>query len=226
MTRDLHFKRRPARSGKTGSVVVFLHGYGADGDDLLNLADPLGQHMPDTVFIAPDAPERCAAAPMGYQWFPIPWIDGSSEEEASAKALEAVKDLDVFISRVLEQEGVGPDRLIVFGFSQGAMLALRTLPLRDEPIAGIVACSGRLLDPDSFAETVLSRPPVLLMHGDKDDVVPPGYFNEAGQALEKAGFEVYGHVMEGTGHAISPDGLSVALAFMMARLGIEAPAEG
>jgi len=221
MTRELHFKRRPPVSGETKSVVVLLHGYGADGDDLLGLADPLGPHMPDTAFIAPDAPQDCAGAPMGFQWFPIPWIDGSTDEEASEAALKAVQDLDAFITRILEQEGVSPERMVVFGFSQGAMLALRTLPLRDVAIAGIVACSGRLLDPESFAETVLSKPPVLLIHGDQDEMVAPGHFNEAGDALEKAGFETYGHVMEGTGHVISPDGLSVALAFMMAKLGIE-----
>lgn len=221
MTRELQFKRRPAASGQTKSVVVFLHGYGADGDDLLGLADPLSPHMPDTVFIAPDAPQDCDGAPNGFQWFPIPWIDGSTEEEASEAALKAVQDLDAFVSQILAQEGIEPSQLLIFGFSQGAMLALRTLPLRDVPVAGIVACSGRLLDPDSFAETVLSKPPVLLMHGDQDEMVSPGHFNEAGEALEKAGFKVFGHVMEGTGHGISPDGLSVSLAFMMAQLGIE-----
>lgn len=223
MTRELQFKRRPAASGTTKSVVIFLHGYGADGSDLLGLADPLSPHMPDTVFIAPDAPQDCDGAPNGFQWFPIPWIDGSTDEEASEAALNAVQDVDAFVSQVLDQEGIAADQLIVFGFSQGAMLALRTLPLRDKPICGVVACSGRLLDPESFAETVLSKPPVLLMHGDQDDVVAPGHFNEAGEALEKAGFEVFGHVMEGTGHGISPDGLSVALAFMMAKLGLDAP---
>jgi phospholipase/carboxylesterase len=220
MSRELQFKRRPPMSGEVNSVVVFLHGYGADGADLLGLADPLGPHMPDTAFIAPDAPDKCTSNPMGYQWFPIPWIDGSSEEEASAAALQAVKDVDAFIAQALAQEEITPDQLVVFGFSQGAMLALRTLVLRDEAIAGIVACSGRVLDPGSFAETVRARPPVLLMHGDQDDVVPPGHFNEAGQVLEQAGFEVYGHVMEGTGHGIAPDGLSVALTFMADKLGI------
>ena len=70
------------KSGEVDSLVVFLHGYGADGADLLGLADPLSEHLPNTVFVAPNAPERCIGNPMGYQWFPIPWIDGSSEEEA------------------------------------------------------------------------------------------------------------------------------------------------
>jgi len=220
MSRELQFKRRPPVSGDVKSVVVFLHGYGADGADLLGLADPLGPHLQDTAFIAPDAPDKCTGNPMGFQWFPIPWIDGSSEEEASAGALQAVKDVDAFIAQILAQEEISPDQLVVFGFSQGAMLALRTLVLRDEPVAGIVACSGRVLDPESFAGTVRARPPVLLMHGDQDEVVPPGHFNEAGQVLEAAGFEVYGHVMQGTGHGIAPDGLSVALTFMADKLGI------
>ncbi|MFV2002746.1 MAG: alpha/beta hydrolase, partial [Paracoccaceae bacterium] len=79
MTVKLHSARRAATSGTTKSVVVFVHGYGADGADLLGLADPLAPHMPDTVFIAPDAPERCTTNPAGYQWFAIPWLDGASE---------------------------------------------------------------------------------------------------------------------------------------------------
>lgn len=223
MTRELQFKRRPAASGEARQVVIFLHGYGADGADLLGLADPLAPHMPDAVFIAPDAPDACAGNPAGFQWFPIPWMDGSSDEEASEGALQAVKDVDGFVEQVMAQEGVGPEGVVVFGFSQGAMIALRTLPLRDAPIAGIVACSGRLLDPESFAETVISKPPVLLMHGDQDEMVPVGHFNEAGEALQAAGFDVFGHIMQGTGHGIAPDGLSAALTFMVDRFGIRPP---
>jgi phospholipase/carboxylesterase len=221
MTRELAFKRRPAASGVTKSVVLFLHGYGADGADLLGLADPLGPHMRDTAFIAPDAPEKCAGNPFGYQWFPIPWLDGSSEAEMVAGVVSAAEDIDAFIGQVLEQEGITPDRLIVFGFSQGSMMALHVVPRRAEVIAGLVAFSGRVLDPENFAEGILSRPPVLLVHGDQDEMVPPEHFREAGLALEAAGFDVYGHVMEGTGHGIAPDGLSVALTFMAERLGLD-----
>ena len=220
MTRELVFKRRPAASGETKSVVVFLHGYGADGADLLGLADPLAPHLRDTVFIAPDGPEPCASNPAGFQWFPIPTIDGSSEEDMDDGADQAARDINAFLDQVLEQEGIGPDQLIVFGFSQGTMMALDVLPRRREPVAGLVAFSGRILDPQEFASHVISRTPVLLVHGDQDEMVPPGHFNEAGEVLSQAGFEVYGHVMEGTGHGISPDGLSVALTFMAAQLGI------
>lgn len=220
MTRTLEFKRKEAASGETKSVVVFLHGYGADGGDLLNLSDPLAPHMPDTTFIAPDAPENCIGNPFGYQWFPIPWLDGSSQEAADEGAARAHADIDAFLDQVMVDEDIEPHQLIVFGFSQGTMMALRVLSQREDEIAGIVAFSGRLLEPEMFAERVTVRPPVLLVHGDQDDMVPPQHMQEAGTILEEAGFKVYGHVQKGTGHGIANDGLSVALSFMADRLQI------
>ena len=220
MTRILESKRREAASGTTKSVVVFLHGYGADGADLLGLADPLSEHMPDTTFIAPDAPEKCLGNPMGYQWFPIPWLDGSSEEDSMRGVEMATGDINAFLDQVLEDEGIEPSQLIVFGFSQGTMMSLRVLPRRDEPIAGLVAFSGRMLEPDQFAENVVSKLPILLVHGDQDDMVPPGHFSESGEVLQAAGFETYGFIMKGTGHGIAMDGLSVALSFMLDNLGL------
>lgn len=220
MTRILESKRREAASGTTKSVVVFLHGYGADGADLLGLADPLSEHMPDTTFIAPDAPEKCLGNPMGYQWFPIPWLDGSSEEDSMRGVEMASEDINAFLDQVLEDEGITPSELIVFGFSQGTMMSLRVLPRRDETIAGLVAFSGRMLEPDQFAENVVSKLPILLVHGDQDDMVPPGHFSESGEVLQEAGFETYGFIMKGTGHGIAMDGLSVALSFMLDKLGL------
>lgn len=221
MTRALEAQRRAPLSGETQSCVVFLHGYGANAADLMGQADPLAEHLPDTLFIAPDAPEACAGAPMGFQWFPIPWIDGSSEEESSAGLERAAADLDAFLDGVMVEEDLLPEQMIVLGFSQGTMMALHVIPRREDPIAGIVAFSGRLLDPELLADEVVSRPPVLLIHGDRDDVVPPQSLPQAAEALQGAGWkEVYAHVMKGTGHGIAPDGLSVALAFMRDRLGM------
>ena len=221
MTRGLNAQRREALSGETRSVVVFLHGYGANGADLLGLADPLGEHLPDTLFVAPDAPESCAGAPFGYQWFPIPWIDGSSEEEAARGMQAAVEDLNAFLDALMVDEDVLPEQVVLFGFSQGTMMSLHVAPRREEPVAAVVGFSGRLLQPESLEDEVVSRPPVLLIHGDQDDVVPPQSLPEAGNALTAVGFEVYAHVMRGTAHGIAPDGLSVALAFIRDKLGIE-----
>jgi len=198
-----------------------LHGYGANAADLIGLADPLADHMPDTLFISPDAPEECLGAPMGRQWFPIPWIDGSSEEESKAGLERAAADLDAFLDGVMVDEDLLPEQVMVLGFSQGTMMALHVVPRREDPIAGIVAFSGRLLEPELLADETQSRPPVLLIHGDADDVVPPESLPQAAEALQEAGWkEVYAHFMKGTGHGIAPDGLQVALAFMRDRFGM------
>jgi phospholipase/carboxylesterase len=220
MTRVLNAGRKEALSGETRSAVIFLHGYGANGADLLGLADPLSEHMPDTMFIAPDAPEACAGAPFGFQWFPIPWIDGSSEEESRQGLYRAAEDLNAFLDAVMVDEDLLPEQVMLFGFSQGTMMSLHVAPRREDPVAGICAFSGRLLEPELVADEAECRPAVLLVHGDQDDVVPVQSLPQAAEALQEAGWkEVYAHIMEGTAHGIAPDGLSVALAFMRERLG-------
>ncbi|WP_373945000.1 alpha/beta hydrolase [Paracoccus marcusii] len=216
MTEPLQSARRGPE--KAGSVVVFLHGYGADGTDLLGLSEPLAPHLPMTAFYAPDAPEPSRNNPMGFQWFPIPWLDGSSEVDARISMGQSVTALNEFLDTVLAAEELTPDRMVLVGFSQGTMMALHVAPRRDVAVAGVVGFSGRLLTPEVLAEEARVKPPVLLIHGDQDEVVPFDDMSLAGQTLQEAGFTVYGHVMQGTGHGISPDGLSVALAFLKEHL--------
>ena len=208
-------RRGPARAT---SLLVFLHGYGANGADLMGLAEPLAPHLPGTAFLAPDAPEACAVNPGGLQWFPIPWLDGSSEAEARAGIEAAADDLGRFLEAALAAEGLAPSRLALLGFSQGAMLALHLAPRLSRPIAAVVGVSGRLVMPERLAAETVSRPPVMLIHGDQDEVVPFSALSEAGRALDAAGFDVSAYVMRGTGHGIAPDGLSAALAFLKPRL--------
>jgi phospholipase/carboxylesterase len=217
--RELQFGRKAALAEQAKSMVVFLHGYGADGADLLGLADPLGPHLPDTVFLAPDAPEPCRGSPMGRQWFPIPWIDGSAEIQAEQGLAQATGDLNAWLDAQLATEGIRADRLCLVGFSQGAMMALHVAPRRDVAIAGVVAIAGRLLAPETLAAQVVVKPPILLIHGDQDPVVPFEDMARAGQALVAAGFDTYGHVMRGTGHGIAQDGLQASLAFLVDRIG-------
>ncbi|MBV0890605.1 dienelactone hydrolase family protein [Paracoccus sp. Z118] len=216
MVRKLQSDRRGPE--KASSVVVLLHGYGADGADLLGLADPLSPHLPGTAFHAPDAPEPSINNPMGRQWFPIPWLDGSTEAQAREAMGRSVEDLNHYLDEVLKAEGLTADRMVVVGFSQGTMMALHVVPRRAEAVAGIVGFSGRLLAPELLDEVTV-KPPVLLVHGDQDQMVPFADMGLAGDALTGAGFTVYSHVMKNTGHGISPDGLGVALAFIRQCLG-------
>jgi len=219
MTRVLNSRRKETISGSTRSVIVFLHGYGANGADLLSIADVLAEHLPDTLFIAPDAPETSPGNPTGYQWFPIPWLDGSSEEEAKLSMEAACSDLNYFLDALIVDEDILPEQVALFSFSQGTMMSLHVAPRREDSFAGLVAFSGRLLEPELLSDEVQNKPPVLLIHGDQDDVVPPASISEAAVGLEKAGFkEVFAHVMKGTGHGIDQDGLSVALAFLRDKL--------
>ena len=218
MTRKLVSDRKGAPKGQAKSIVVFLHGYGADGADLLGLAQPLAPHLPGTAFYAPNAPERCTGNPFGYQWFPIPWLDGSSEEAAKAGLEAASADLNAFLDQILTDEGLGTEALALVGFSQGTMMSLHVAPRRAEALAGIVGFSGRLLQPERLEAELVSRPPVLLVHGDADEVVPIQSLGDAADALDHAGFEVYAHVSKGTAHGIAHDGLSLALSFLRDKL--------
>jgi phospholipase/carboxylesterase len=219
MTRQLASERVGPSPGQAASVVVFLHGYGADGADLLGLANPLTPRLPGAAFYSPDAPERCVGTPFGRQWFPIPWMDGSSEAQAAASLQTSAADLDAFLDGVLAAEGLGPERLALVGFSQGTMISLHVAPRRGRAIAGVVGFSGRLLAPERLATEARARPPVQLIHGDADPVVPFAEMSRAEAALKGAGFSVECHVMRGTPHGIAPDGLGAALDFLQRRLG-------
>ena len=218
MTVILDSNRVNSRSGVDSSLVIFLHGYGANGNDLLGLAAQLSEHLPDTVFLAPDAPETCSVNPGGFQWFPIPWIDGSTEEESERGLLRATEDLQMFITQSMEEEGLSEAETILIGFSQGTMMALHVGPRMVDSILGIIGFSGRILNPESLLEDCKSKPPTLLIHGDQDDVVPFSSLSTAESTLQECGFEVETHVMEGTGHGISPDGLLACLNFILLQL--------
>ena len=211
--------RREAASGKGNALIVLVHGYGADGNDLIGLADPLAPHLPDAIFVAPNAPQKCTNNPMGYQWFPIPWLDGSTEQAAADGMRQAVVALNAYLDDLEKSEGIAPDRTILVGFSQGTMMSLHVAPRRERSFAGVVGFSGRLLDPELLDKEVISKPPVVLIHGDQDDVVPTSSMPLAASQLGNAGFDVTTHLSQGTGHGIAPDGLQVAYQFIAKHLG-------
>jgi phospholipase/carboxylesterase len=210
--------RREAQSGEALSLVIFLHGYGADGNDLIGIGDALAEHLPNTIFLAPDAPERSAMNPMGRQWFPIPRLDGSTEAQMTAGFAAAEDALNRWLDEVAEETGIPAAQTALVGFSQGTMMALHVGPRRHDTLAGIVGFSGRLLVPERLGAEAISRPPILLVHGDSDDMVAPESMEEARIALAAARFDVATHMSRGVGHGIAQDGLSLALRFLRDRL--------
>ncbi|SOH92291.1 phospholipase/carboxylesterase [Monaibacterium marinum] len=200
--------RRDAASGEASALVILLHGFGSDGNDLIGLADPLAPHLPDVTFVAPNAPQKCSVNPMGYQWFPIPWMDGSSEVEMGQGFASSTDILNAYLDEMAEE--FPAERTILIGFSQGTMMSLHVGPQRAAQLAGVIGFSGRLMRPEGLSGAV-SKPPIQLIHGDADEVVPPSSMPEAEKALKAAGFDVSSHVSPGVGHGIAPDGLSLAL---------------
>tara|TARA_R110002096_G_scaffold139147_6_gene293344 strand:- start:21492 stop:22142 length:651 start_codon:yes stop_codon:yes gene_type:complete len=216
MTLTNHIKQ--AVSGKADSLVIFLHGYGADGNDLLGLADPLREHLPNTMFMSPDAPNNCGLNPVGFEWFPIPRMDGSSQAQAEAGRDAAVVVLNAFLDEVAVQTGIPASRTFLLGFSQGCMMSLHVAPRRPDALAGVIGMSGMLVAPEMLAAQAIQKPPILLVHGDQDDVVPYAEMAKAADVLTVAGFEVFALTSKGTAHGIAPDGLGAALQFIQQNL--------
>jgi len=214
MTQPLSLSARgfgPADGDQPDSLVVFLHGYGADGNDLLGLAPEWAGGLPRTMFVSPNAPFPCEASPLGYQWF---GFENRDAETLLAGACAAATMLDAFLDDLLKAHGLPANRLALVGFSQGTMMALHVAPRRAEALAGIVGYSGALLAPERLAGEGRSRPPVLLIHGDADPVVPYGALAAAAAGLAAAGIPVTAETRPGLPHAIDPVGLALGLRFL------------
>lgn len=201
----------PTSGGSARQLVILLHGYGADGEDLIGLAPYIARLLPDAAFLAPNAPERCAMQPMGFQWW---GIESFSQEERLAGAERCAPVLNAFIEAELERYGVEEGQLALVGFSQGTMMALHVGLRRTRPVAGIVGYSGALVAPERLPEEIQSKPPVLLVHGDRDELLPPDSTLEAVQGLSLAGVNVEWHLSQGVAHAIAQDGLDLGAAFL------------
>lgn len=202
----------PAGGGAARQLVVLLHGVGADGDDLIGLAPHLAQVLPQAAFVAPNAPFASDMAPMGYQWFSLQQRD---PQQLYWGAEGARGPLDRFLDAELERLGLSERDLALVGFSQGTMMALHTALRRAQPVAGIVGFSGIVIAPERLAREIASRPPVLLVHGQADPVVPFAALEAAARSLGDLQVPVEQLARPGLGHSIDQDGLRAAMAFLV-----------
>lgn len=211
MALSLNGPRLPAAGGaKADRLVVFLHGYGADGNDLISLGAHWQRLLPTAAFVSPNAPEPCPGSP-GYQWFGITRL---APEEMARGVERAAPVLNAFLDAELDRLGLDASRLALVGFSQGTMMSLHVGLRRKTPPIAIVGYSGVLAAPDKLGAEIVGRPPVLLVHGDADQVIPVQALHVSANALGANGIPVRWHVSRGIGHGIDPDGLELAGRFL------------
>jgi len=209
----------PASGGPARQLVVLLHGLGADGADLIDLAPHWAAALPDAAFVAPNAPEPCDMAPFGRQWFSLQ-DRAPARVEAGLRAVRPV--LDAFLERELTRHALPPEALALVGFSQGCMLALFAGLRMGRGPAAILGYSGALVAPESLATEALARPPVLLVHGEADEVVPAARSRAAESALRAAGVPVRALYRPGLAHGIDPEGLAAGLKTLRTGFGMTA----
>lgn len=200
------------RSGKAKQLVIFLHGYGSNGDDLIGLGEEWAPSLPDAAFVSPNAPQICEGFSAGYQWFPIRAIDPAVIAREK-HAVSVMPVLSNFIDEQLVKWGVEDSQLAVAGFSQGAMMALYTMPRRQKPCAAVIGYSGMMLDAAGLKEPGIVKVPVLAIHGDADEMVPPENLSRIEEGFSSAGFEVEAVMRPSLGHGIDQFGMMRGMQF-------------
>lgn len=202
----------PASGEAPRRLVIMLHGFGANGADLIGLAPYFAQVLPDAEFLSPDAPYPCELGPFGFQWFNIMTQD---PHERIKQLRNAQAIVNRFVDTNLAQRGLTDADLALVGFSQGTMISLFTGLRRAHPCASIVGYSGRLEAPELLEEEITVRPPVLLIHGDQDQMLPVSLIEEAATTLKRNNVPVEHHVRPGLGHSIDGEGIQLAQTFLV-----------
>jgi phospholipase/carboxylesterase len=203
---------QPLSGGAPRQIVLLLHGYGSSGADLISFAPLWQQSLPEALFLAPNAPQSCGMG-SGYQWWPL---SAFTPQALAAGAASAASSIDAFIDRKLAQYGLDAASLAIVGFSQGTMMALHVGLRRERQIAAIVGYSGALTGAHELTDQIITKPPVLLVHGSADGVVPVAALHSAESELRRLDVGVTTHVSPGVGHSVDPAGLKMGVDFIAA----------
>ncbi len=202
---------KPRSGAEPKQIVVLLHGFGSSGADMIALAPHWQDALPDALFLAPHAPQRCSFMGNGYQWW---GLSGLAPAALAAGAASAAPAIDAFIDRKLEEYGLSEGELALVGFSQGTMMALQVALRRPRPVAAVVGYSGMLTSVSDLAHKEHPKPPVLLVHGSADPVVPVAALHMAEAELKRLGVPVKTHVSFGVPHSVDPVGLKLGRDFV------------
>ena len=205
----------PLSKVKPKNAVILCHGYGGDGKDISILAGYWRTYLPDTIFICPDAPEKCSASTSGFQWFDL---TDETPEQILSKSLVAEIKLNKLIDEVKEKNSLSADQIVIGGFSQGCMISLQTGIKRKDKINSIIGYSGKIIDTEHLGKNIFSRPNIILMHGDIDQVVPIDGLLEAKNFFSKNNYEIETQIFKNCEHRIPTEGSSLGLQFIKKHL--------
>ena len=205
----------PSSKEKPKNAVILCHGYGGDGKDISLLASYWRTYLPDTLFVCPDAPERCAVSSTGFQWFDL--MD-QTKDQVLVKSLVAEIKLNLLIDEVMDNNNLKSEKVAIGGFSQGCMISLQTGIKRKDKINSIIGYSGKIIDTNHLQNNINSRPDIILMHGDKDEIVPVSFFLEAKEFLNKNNYKVESKIFKNCEHRIPTEGSSLGLDFLKKNL--------
>ena len=200
--------------------IMFLHGVGADGNDLIGLAPEFARILPNAAFASPNAPEPCDFSALGRQWFSL--MDRNPDALLNG-VKSAAPAVNAFLDAELAKWNLDDSALALIGFSQGTMVALYTALRRPKPCAAVLAYSGALLGAETLAAEIVSRPPVLLIHGDQDPVVPVEALGHAAAVLSANGVPMEMNVRKGLGHGIDAEGFVLGARFLANSFGVKIP---
>ena len=206
-----------AASATTDSLVIFCHGYGSNGEDLIGLGQQWQKLLPTTAFLSPNAPMPCAGAPQGYQWFPIGGLaeGGKPSSDSLLPAVQKASNaLEAFIKEHLNSYHLTPSKVALVGFSQGTMMSLYVGHTMQPSLAAVVGYSGALPHGEQFSQHKKAAPPVLLVHGSEDPMIPAPSTFQAAQTIGAAGGFVQWHISPGLGHSIDMAGLELGGKFL------------
>jgi len=208
--------RKPRSGGAAKQLVIILHGWGADGPNLIDLADLFAPTLPDAYFIAPNAPHVCEVNPYGYQWFSL--MDRQPQHMLEGARGAAVV-VNAFIDEQAKALSLGNSKVALIGFSQGTMTALQVAFRRTPAIAAVVGFSGALIGAETLPAEITARPPICLIHGESDDIVPFAAIKHASESLKSHGVSVESHPRPFLGHSIDMEGAAIAAKFLKSKLG-------
>tara|TARA_Y200000002_G_scaffold310324_1_gene267033 strand:+ start:280 stop:933 length:654 start_codon:yes stop_codon:yes gene_type:complete len=205
----------PLSKAKPKNAVILCHGYGGDGKDISILASYWKSYLPETIFICPDAPEKCAASPTGFQWFDL--MDQTPEQILS-KSLVAEIKLNKLIDEIKEEYNLLANQIVISGFSQGCMISLQTGIKRKDKINSIIGYSGKIINLEHLSKNIVSRPNIILMHGDIDQVVTIDGLLEAKDFFAKNDYKIETKIFKNCEHRIPTEGSSLGLQFIKKHL--------